>query len=76
MDEANRILQHWNEIKSIVEVLELDVQKTALGVANAGTRVRVAIRKLRKEAGELVKVSLDHDKLVTLARMARRENKS
>lgn len=61
MDE-NKVLAKWNEVKTLVESLELDVVKNANGTAAAGTRARKGLRELKATASELVKMTLETDK--------------
>ena len=56
------ILEKWNEIKVLVESLELDVHKNAKGNASAGVRARKGLRTLKKEATDLVKMTIEEDK--------------
>ena len=52
----------WNEIKVLVESLELDVVKNANGNASAGVRARRGLRLLKAKAGDLIKTSITTDK--------------
>ncbi len=56
------IKEKWESIKVIIESLELDVQKNANGNASAGVRARKGLRLLKKEAAELVKITIAADK--------------
>jgi len=56
------ILEKWNEIKVLIETLDLDVHKNAGGNASAGVRARKGLRLLKKEAADLVKITLDTEK--------------
>ena len=56
------ILEKWNEIKVLVESLELDVHKNAKGNSSAGVRARKGLRTLKKEATDLVKMTIEEDK--------------
>ena len=56
------ILEKWNEIKVLVDSLELDVHKNQNGNASAGVRARKGLRLLKKEAGELVKLTISEEK--------------
>ncbi len=58
----NELLNKWNELKVLVESLELDLHKHANGNASAGVRSRRGLRLLKGEASSLVKISLDHEK--------------
>jgi hypothetical protein len=48
----------WEELKELVASLEADVMKNASGNAAAGTRARKGLRSLKKNAGDLVKLTL------------------
>ena len=55
------ILSKWQELRVLVESLEVDVKKTAKGNKTAGVRARRGLRQLKKDASELVKVTLGAD---------------
>ena len=57
------VVEKWNEIKVLVESLELDVHKNAGGNASAGVRARRGLRLLKKETTELVKLTIAEEKL-------------
>lgn len=59
---ANQLVDQWNELKVLVESLELDMHKHANGNASAGVRARRGLRLLKTEAAGLVKLSLESDK--------------
>ena len=63
----SNILDKWNELKVIIESIELDVQKNARGNNSAGIRARKGLRLLKTEASELVKLTIQNEK-------ARKEN--
>lgn len=48
----------WQELKELVASLETDVLKNADGNAAAGTRARKGLRDLKKNAADLVKLTL------------------
>lgn len=54
----NDVLNKWNEIKTLVESIETDVQKNATGNKAAGTRARKGLRTLKNTATELVRLTL------------------
>ena len=56
------IVEKWNEIKVIVESLEQDVAKNSSGNSSAGVRARRGLRILKKEATDLVKLTLEVEK--------------
>lgn len=62
MSDENLILSKWAELKSLVEALELDVNKNAKGVAAAGVRVRKGLRLIQSSAKQLVKITLENVK--------------
>ena len=61
-DNTSSILEQWEEIKVLVESLELDVHKSAGGNKSAGVRVRKGLRTLKREATDLVRASLEASK--------------
>jgi len=56
------ITEKWHEIKVLVESLEHDVAKNAKGNSSAGVRARRGLRLLKKEATDLVKLTLNVEK--------------
>lgn len=62
MSDGNTILSKWNELKSLLEVLEHDVNKNVRGVAAAGIRVRKGLRSVQASTKELIKLTLEADK--------------
>lgn len=58
----SEILEKWNELKVLVESLELDVHKHANGNSSAGVRARRGLRDLKNETASLVKLSLAFEK--------------
>jgi len=56
------IANKWQEIKVLIESLEVDVVKNANGNSSAGVRARRGLRTLKGEAASLVKLSLESDK--------------
>jgi len=54
----NNVSNKWEELKTLVESLEEDVQKNATGNKAAGTRARKGLRTLKSTATELVKLTL------------------
>jgi hypothetical protein len=63
MSESNLLLGQWEELKTLVESLESDIQKNAVkGNKSAGVRVRKGLRLVKKQATELVKATLNNDK--------------
>jgi hypothetical protein len=56
------VLEAWSKVKTLVDSMEIDVQKNANGNASAGVRARRGLRLLRKEAAALIKVMVDIEK--------------
>jgi len=56
------LLEKWNELKVLIESLDLDVHKNANGNKSAGVRTRKGLRLLKKQSSDLVKASLVNDK--------------
>jgi hypothetical protein len=52
----------WEEMKVLVDTVEVDVFKNNAGNKAAGVRARKGLRDIKSKAGELVKVSLTADK--------------
>lgn len=59
---SNNIIDKWSEIKTIIESIDLDINKNASGNASAGVRARKGLRLLKKEASDLVKITVQVDK--------------
>ncbi len=58
----NSLVNKWQELKTLIETLEVDIIKNANGNASAGVRARRGLRALKGEASSLVKISLEKDK--------------
>ena len=54
--------EQWEELKKLVESLELDVVKNISGNKSAGVRARKGLRHLKKKVSDVVKTSLNSDK--------------
>ena len=59
---SSSLVSKWTELKVLVETLQKDVIKNSQGNKSAGVRVRKSLRLLKKEASEIVKLSLAQDK--------------
>tara|TARA_B100001123_G_C14524137_1_gene715514 strand:+ start:146 stop:340 length:195 start_codon:yes stop_codon:yes gene_type:complete len=53
----------WEEIKVLVETIEIDIKKNVAGNKSAGVRARKGLRQLKKNANDLVKSSISNDKV-------------
>ena len=58
----NNVLTSWEEIKVLVESLDLDVHKNAHGNKSAGVRARRGLRLLKKMSADLVRTTIDEEK--------------
>lgn len=58
----SNVSEMWNELKVLVESLELDVSKNLSGNASAGVRMRRGLRLLKTKTAELVKESITAEK--------------
>lgn len=56
------ILDQWNEIKVLVETLDLDVVKNANGNSSAGVRARRGLRLLKNKSADLVRQTIEEEK--------------
>ena len=59
---SSHVLDQWNEIKVLVESLDLDVRKNANGNASAGVRARRGLRVLKTKSAGLVKKTIEVEK--------------
>lgn len=57
------VVDKWQEIKKLVESLEIDVLKSDRGNASAGVRVRKGLRLLKQLSSGLVKESMEAGKV-------------
>ena len=58
----DKLVEQYEELKVLVESIQVDLVKNAAGNKSAGVRTRKALRSLKKIAAELVKSSLSADK--------------
>lgn len=56
------VLEAWSKIKTLVDSMEIDIQKNALGNASAGVRARRGLRLLKKETATLIKIMVENEK--------------
>ncbi len=71
METDDNVRSKWDELKVLVETLELDIQKNARGTAAAGVRARKGLRELKTRAAELVKLTVSQDKAKKAAKPAK-----
>lgn len=57
-----KIVEGWERLKVLIASTEDDVLKNARGNASAGVRARKGLRALKKEAHELVKLTVSEAK--------------
>ena len=58
----SNLMSSWNELKVLIESLEVDVVKNASGNKSAGVRARKGLRLIKGQAAAIVKLSLQGDK--------------
>lgn len=58
----NNILEQWEEIKVLVESLEVDITKCSSGNSSAGVRARRGLRLLKSKSADLVKTTIEEGK--------------
>lgn len=58
----DKLVEQYEELKTLVESLQVDVVKNASGNKSAGVRARKSLREMKKLASEIVKLSLTSDK--------------
>lgn len=58
----SQIVDAWQKVKTLVESMEIDIQKNAGGNASAGVRARRGLRLLKKEAASLIKSMVEVEK--------------
>lgn len=74
IDRDRQLLDKWEEIKTLVETMDLDVRKNVVkGNQSAGIRSRRGLRYLKKMAHELLMSSVDADKERLEARKGQRD---
>ena len=65
MEEYNYIMAEWQEIKLIIQSLELDIAKNCIdNNLSAGKRARRGFRQIKKLSSSLTKLTLARDKKV------------
>ena len=58
----NNLINQWEELKTLLETLNLDVVKNANGNASAGVRARRGLRLLKTKSSDLVKSTIAEEK--------------
>jgi len=56
------LIDKYEELKVLVESMELDVHKSASGNKSAGVRIRKGLRVLKRQASDFVRASLESSK--------------
>ena len=70
MSNNDTIAENWQRIKTIIDSMEIDMQKSNNGNASAGVRVRRGLRLMKKEASTLVKTMVEQVKQNKIAESA------
>jgi hypothetical protein len=60
---SSNIIEKWDEIKTLIESIELDVHKNSGGNSSAGVRARRGLRALKSESADLVRLMIETDKV-------------
>ena len=55
---TNKVTEKWEDLKNLVDILGVDLDKAAGGNKAAGTRARKGLRAIKTAAAELVKLTL------------------
>ena len=55
---TNKVTEKWEDLKNLVDMLGVDMDKAAGGNKAAGTRARKGLRAIKGSAAELVKLTL------------------
>lgn len=61
-NESTEIVEQWEEIRALVDSLDLDVRKNARGNVSAGIRARKGLRELKKWTSDLVKTTIAEER--------------
>lgn len=56
------LLEQWNEIKLLMESLDVDVTKNVKGNSSAGVRARRGLRLLKAKLNEFSKLTIQEEK--------------
>jgi len=56
------IIETWQRIKTLVDSMDIDIQKSKSGNVSAGLRARRGLRLIKKEASLLVKYLVENSK--------------
>lgn len=62
--EDNQVTTQWNELRTLVEALELEAVKSDRGQFAAGVRLRKGLRLMKKQADLMVKFTKDREKVL------------
>jgi len=73
MERDVDFIEGWNNIKEILDSLDLDIVKSATNNLAAGARVRKGLRTIKAQAAALVKQSMKYDKEIREARRVAKE---
>ena len=61
-DNKSSVSDKWNEVKVLIESLEMDMVKNINGNKSAGVRSRKGLRLLKKSISDLIRESVDSDR--------------
>lgn len=72
--DSRRLLDQWEEIRTLIETMDIDVRKNAIkGNASAGLRSRRGLRLLKKYTHDLLMASVNEDKRRSEIRKAEKD---
>ena len=72
-DGTESIVEKWEEIRALVDSLDLDVRKNARGNVSAGIRARKGLRELKTWTSELVKSTIKEEKVKKAVKKASKD---
>ena len=58
LTEPETLVEHYERLRLLVDIMQVDVLKSQKGNKAAGTRLRKGLRQIKKVSGEFVKFSL------------------
>ena len=61
-ESNSKIIEQWERVKVLVASTEDDILKNARGNSSAGVRARKGLRAIKKEAADLVKMTVEESK--------------
>lgn len=72
--DYEKVIRTWETLKEMVTALELDLIKSAKGNVAASLRTRRGLRAVKKQAHDLIKCTLDVNKVVVEDRKTKKKS--